>query len=243
MSFVHYRTYGFNCEETSSVKQNYIDLLHKILNYTQTGLGNDAALAGGGTICAGPVGPGTLSEDVRDARGLLTWYLTEQAALQKIQPHQSLRSALINSRNRPGAKAVRYNVAPGSPSYSCTTTNDESAVAQQPTSPTDPVARKSPPTVGKPAGPKTRHKSPKETEVIVISDNDEAVAENETPSKTAHWSEVDKRVWHITVESVQKATVPSACSGLRIVSYAILHARPFLLATQHGDLLRTLTRH
>jgi hypothetical protein len=41
----------------------------------------------------------------------------EQAALQKIQPHQSLRSALINSSDRPGAKAVCYNIAPGSPLY------------------------------------------------------------------------------------------------------------------------------
>lgn len=176
-------------------------------------------------------------------RRLLAWYLTEQAALQKIQPHQSLQTALINSRDRPGAKAVHYNVAPGSPSYSYTTTNDESAVAQQPTSPTDPVTLKSPSIVGKRAGPGTRRKSPKETEVIVRSDNDEAVAEDETPSKTAQWSDVDKCAWQMTVESVRKVVVPSARSGLQIVPYGILHARPFLPAIQHGDLLRTLTRH
>jgi hypothetical protein len=107
----------------------------------------------------------------------------EQAALQKIQPHQSLRSALINSSDRPGAKAVCYNIAPGSPLYPHTTTNDESAVAQQPTLPNDPVTRKSPLIIGKPAGLRTRDRSPKETEVIVISDNDEAVAEDETPKQ------------------------------------------------------------
>jgi hypothetical protein len=63
------------------------------------------------------------------------------------------------------------------------------------------------------------------------------------PSKTAQRSEFEKRVWHITAESVRKATVTSAYSGLQIVPDAILHAKPFLLATQHGDVLRTLLRH
>jgi hypothetical protein len=75
----------------------------------------------------------------------------------------------------------------------------------------------------------------------MISDNDEAVTEDETPSKTAQRSEVDNRVWHIPAESVRKAIFTSAYSGLQIVPDAILHAN--LLAIKHGDLLRTLTRH
>jgi hypothetical protein len=63
-ALVVYHAYGFRCNKTFVRKQSYFDLLNKILYYTQTGLGNGTAFVDNSIICAGPVGPGTLSEDI-----------------------------------------------------------------------------------------------------------------------------------------------------------------------------------
>ncbi len=105
-ALLEYHAYGFEFKRPSARKQNYIDLLHKILHYTQTGLANEAAFTERSIICAGPVGPGTIPKNVRDTKSLPTWYLNEEAALRKIQPHLSLRSAHADSQCRPEAKAV-----------------------------------------------------------------------------------------------------------------------------------------
>lgn len=138
-----YHTCGFRCQKIFRRKQDYVDLLHKILYYTQTGLGNEAAFTERVIICAGPVGPGTLAEDVRSARGWPTWYLTQQVALERIQPHQSLRSACADIKSRPRARNLCYDIAPETPVYSHSN-GMSSDCAQQPILPADARAPKSP---------------------------------------------------------------------------------------------------
>ena len=91
-----------------------------MLYYTQTGLENGAAFTQSRIVCAGPVGPGTLPSGVQTARkGLPTWYLTEQAALAKIQPLQSLRSLnAAAGSSRPEAKVACFDIASGTSVYS-----------------------------------------------------------------------------------------------------------------------------
>lgn len=261
-ALLQYHGYGFECKKHFGLKQKYIDHLHKILYYTQNGLGNNSAFTEQGIICAGPVGPGTLSSGLRVAKRLPAWYLTEQAALNKIQPHPSLRSTLLDSTDRPSAQAACYHIVSGTPIYSeaNAAVNEDSISARKSVSVTDSIPPKGPLLNRSPPAPTSIDNSPRSEEVIVLSgdpnahDNevlgDHIRAENSTNADSiiatepiitrAQNFDLDKRIWQMIAEQTRKAIVVSAYSGLNVVPDAFLRPTPFLLATTDEDLLRKL---
>lgn len=246
-ALLEYHAYGFQCSRISGRKQVYIDTLQKVLYYTQRGLGNDVAFTENGVICGGPVGPGTIAEDVANAKGLPTWYLTEQVALEKIQPHGSLCSTRDEHTDRPGAKVPCYTIAGGAPSYSDSKENPIKIPHRLPqlTSTANPIVSGSSSAVQRPERPdvtqellsKTRNTSDN------YDNDDENLIRAGTGSATTQRSVEDEHVWHMTAEHIGKAIVASAYSGLRIVPDAFLRPTPFLLATSDEDLLRRLTQN
>ena len=243
-ALLEYHAYGFQFTRPPARKQNYIDLLHKTLYYTQTGLASEAAFTERGIICAGPVGPGTIPKDVRDMKSLPSWYLNEEAALRKIQPHLSLRSAPVNSQSKPGAKAVCYEIAPERPLYSdaSQTANEKSAHPQK-SVPVDTVPSKDLSATRKPSGVSEVHNSTESRQTIVISDDtDDIPANSGTANRTTEKRNADERISRMTAEHVRKAIAAFAYSGLQTVPRAFLHPTPFLLATEDRDILKSLTQ-
>lgn len=243
-ALLEYHGYGFQFTRPPARKQNYIDLLHKTLYYTQTGLANEAAFTERGIICAGPVGPGTIPKHVRDIKRLPSWYLNEEAALRKIQPHLSLRSAPVDSQSKPGAKAVCYGIAPERPLYSDASqiADEKSAHPQNPMS-VDTVPSKDPPATRNPSGASEVHKPTESQQTVVISDDTDDIPVNSgAANMTTEKRNVDERLWRMTAEHVQKALAAVAYSGLQTVPRAFLHPTPFLVATKDRELLKSLTQ-
>jgi hypothetical protein len=243
-----YHTHGFICQKSFTRKQDYIDLLHKILYYTQTGLADEAAFTETGIICAGPVGPGTLPEEFRSARGLPIWHLTQQAALEKIQPHQSLRSERADAKSRPKANSSFRGTAPEIRAYSQTeaAADRDSDYSQQPILPANAIASKTPSVSPKTADLGQTSNASNPPDFIVIADDDddddddETLAGAKTPIEKTQRSIAEEAIWSLTTEKVRKAIVASAYSGLETVPDAFLYPQPFLLATKPEELLRRL---
>jgi len=248
-----YHAHGFRCQKSFTRKQEYIDLLHKILYYTQTGLVEEAAFTETGIICAGPVGPGTLPEEVRSARGLPIWYLTQQAALEKIQPHQSLRSAHAyakSAKRGPEANSLFHDIAPEIPAHSPSdaAADRDSDHSQHPILPAKAIASKKTSASLKTAGLRQTRNASNPPEFIVIADDDdddddddETLAGVKTANEKTQRSNAEEAIWSSTTEKVRTAIVASAYSGLEIVPDAVLYPQPFLLATKAEELLRRLT--
>jgi hypothetical protein len=216
------------------------EIHHKVLYYTQNGLGNGAAFTESGIVWAGPVGPGTLSTDPY-ARRLPSWYLTEEAALTKKQPHQSLCSTNSNSSHRPRAKIKCLDIAPKTPSYSNSdaTADEETAGQKQSTSPAEPRASQSSPVTRSPAASKTVQQTPETTPNGEISgDCDGSISASQKGQILSH----EVCLQRIMAESVRKAIFSSAYSGPEVASDAHLHPRPFLRATRAEAVFRRLTR-
>jgi hypothetical protein len=241
-----YHAYGFKCQKSFSRKQDYIELLHKILYYTQTGLGDETAFTETGIICAGPVGPGTLSKDLRSARELPTWYLTQQAALETIQPQKSLRSVYVDAKSCAEARTFSHGIASGIPaSHSNAAADRNSDGLQQPILSGNTIASTRASTSPEPAGLRQARKALNSAEFIVIvddeDDDDDTSAGAKTATKTTRRNNADELVWASTTEKVRRAIVASAYSGLEIVPDAVICPQPLLLATKPRELLRRLT--
>jgi hypothetical protein len=252
-----YHAHGFRCQKSFTRKQDYIDLLHKILYYTQTGLADQAAFTKHGVICAGPVGPGTLLEEFRNVRGFPVWYLTQQAALEKFQPHQSLRPVHAGGKSGREPNSLFHDIAPEIPAFSTSDTaadrdSDHSPDHyQQPILPANVIASKKTSSSPKTADLRQTISAPSPPEFIVIGDDDdddddeddedETCAEAKTVTEKTQRSMVEEAIWSSTTEKVRSAIVASAYSGLGIVPDAVLPPQPFLLATRAEELLRRLT--
>lgn len=236
-----YHSYGFRCIKHFGLKQKYIDLLHKVLYYTQNGLAYDAAFTQSGIICAGPVGPGVLYPMIRNARQLPTWYLTEQAARAKIQPHQSLCLPRSDRNHSPGAKMKCFEIVTESPSYSesYTTSDAKSATQKGSTPATEQRGARSlsearfttiPRTTGEPLQP---------TPIIEISRD--GVSDTAVPQTIERISN-QELLQGVTTKKVRQAIFTTAYSGLELVPDAFLHPRAFLRATTAEALFRRLTK-
>lgn len=245
-ALLEYHAYGFQCMKNFGRKQDCLEILHKVLYYTQNGLGNNAAFTEEGIVCAGSVGPGTLSVDLRTTRGLPAWYLTEHAALEKIQPHRAVRFAHFDRRDRPRAKAVCYKISSRTPLYSeaSMAADDASASAQNALLPKDFTLAENSPATGKLAEAESVSKISATNPVIALSDDGkEARVVPASVDTTAGRNEVQKRHWRMTRELVREAVMASAYSGLQTVPDLSLHAEPFLVATRPADLWSRLTEN